>query len=316
MGFKARSADHRHLATSGSKPPRLKHQQGAQKQDFDAKLRLILDDRTRMHRLLMLEKKRRGLSAESLVFVGTKNLANYYWCAMQAVLISRKRSEEEMFFSAYIKDRLRYSFELGFIDSLPEDDEAILSIGDTISLADIESLLKRRSDVPIEKDASFSLDERIDMLEAWEKEQGTQSPFWHGEEAEVFVAEKYPTIRWNFARGGYVIVGIPDGLTEDFVYEFKMVGKSHFGKFSRPVARAQANLYGHFYRRPRRRLQFFLRDVRRVETEEGPVEIEHANATLTKFRAADAGEQPLPPRPWKCKTCPDYIKEQCPIRQD
>lgn len=316
MGFKARSTDHRHLATSGGKPPRPKHQQRARKQDFDAELRLILDDRTRMHHLLTLEKKRRGLGAESLVFVGTRNLANYYWCAMQAVLISRKRSEEEMFFSVYIEDRLRYSFELGFIDSLPEGDGAILHIGDTISLADIESLLKRRPDALIEKDASFSLDERIDMFKVWEKEQGSQSPFRRGEEAEAFVAEKYPTIRWNFARGGYVIIGIPDGLTEDFVYEFKMVGKAAFAKFSRPVARAQANLYGYFYHRPRRRLQFFLRDVRRVETEEGPVEIEHANATLAKFRAADAGEQPLPPKPWKCKTCPDDIKEQCPIRQD
>ena len=46
-------------------------------------------------------------------------------------------------------------------------------------------------------------------------------PMIRGEFLETTKAEQYPTIRWNFEWDDYVIVGIPDGITNNFVYEFK-----------------------------------------------------------------------------------------------
>jgi len=94
----------------------------------------------KLERLLSLEKERRGLKREKLVFVGMANVAQYYWCAMQAVLKSRKN--EPGFFAAYLGDRIQYARDLGLVDRLPESDEALLSVGDEITLSDVEGLLR------------------------------------------------------------------------------------------------------------------------------------------------------------------------------
>ena len=71
----------------------------------------------RRDRLLLLETERRGASKDALVFVGIVNVANSHWCRMKSVLQSR--SEEWMFFDAYLRDRLLYAYLLGMIRKLP-----------------------------------------------------------------------------------------------------------------------------------------------------------------------------------------------------
>lgn len=53
-------------------------------------------------------------------------------------------------------------------------------------------------------------------------------PKLRGAVYEELLAEKYPTIRWNFSWENYVVVGVPDGITDDFVYEFKLPEASFF----------------------------------------------------------------------------------------
>ena len=77
------------------------------------------------------------------MFVGIANVAGYYWCAMQAVLKSRN---DLAFFAAYVYDRASYSLQLGLINKMPKSDEALLNVGNEIPLADIESLLKKRTE--------------------------------------------------------------------------------------------------------------------------------------------------------------------------
>src|SRR5205823_11974501 len=71
-------------------------------------------------------------------------------------------------------------------------------------------------------------------------------------------AERHPTIRWNFSWGPYVLVGVPDGLTDAFVYEFKTTRSDYLGRLLKPVATAQADLYGRFFRRPVKRVQTYV----------------------------------------------------------
>src|SRR5690349_8598646 len=77
-------------------------------QDVEALLERALRDPLP---LLRAEKKRRGLPADSLVFISVAWVAKYYWCAEQAVLASRDR--EYMFFGAYLEDRVLAAIKLG-----------------------------------------------------------------------------------------------------------------------------------------------------------------------------------------------------------
>jgi len=54
--------------------------------------------------------------------------------------------------------------------------------------------------------------------------------------------ERYPSVRWNLDWKEYV-VGIPNGITDRFVYEFKTSDNlGFFRKWVRPVAMAQGDL--------------------------------------------------------------------------
>ncbi|MEM4004159.1 MAG: hypothetical protein QXM43_00825 [Desulfurococcaceae archaeon] len=57
-----------------------------------------------LEKLLLLEKKKRGVGEDELVFVGMANVSSYYWCAAKSFLISK--AEELKFFHAYLYDRI------------------------------------------------------------------------------------------------------------------------------------------------------------------------------------------------------------------
>ncbi len=93
---------------------------------IEAKITDIFANIKRIENLFILEKTRRGINKDSLLFIGMANIAEYYWCAMKALLKSRRN--ELRFFQVYLEDRLRYSHELGLIDKLPKTDKDLLSI--------------------------------------------------------------------------------------------------------------------------------------------------------------------------------------------
>ncbi len=281
-----------------------------------------------LEKLLALEKERRGIETNELLFIGMADTAKYNWCAMQSVLINREM--ELAFFGAYLSDRINYSLELGLIDTIPKEKEKLLDIGDEITLDDIEKLLLKRA----EKKKDMDVDEVIVIPPSLEK---IDSPDKMGillhilEEGEIpkqaieklpsteagmllhmRKSENYPSIRWNFPWRDYVVVGIPDGITDTFVYEFKTTGKYGFLRFVRPVAFAQADLYGYFFRRDKKRVQIYVRGKDKVFTWMERVDTANAIKTLQKFREIDKeGKNPPPPRAWKCKPC--RFKEICII---
>jgi hypothetical protein len=296
----------------------------------------------RLGALLAVEKKRRGLPEDRLLFVGLANVALVHWCAMQAVLKSRARESES--FAAYLHDRLVYASRLRLAQELPQADKDILAVGGSITLADVETLLRQEAEAKRQRDERSGGARGRWLCEDSQDKEGRRTrlinpalPDWEqtlyreeaaaegirligleddprrrGELLQADKAERHPTIRWNFSWERYVLVGTPDGITGGFVYEFKTTRNAYLGGISKPVATAQADLYGRFFRRPVKRVQTYIMEEGRMDTSETPVDEPRAKATLAIFRQVDEGALPRPPSPtWKCKKC-DF-RAQCPI---
>jgi len=267
----------------------------------------------KIEELLQLEKDRRGLNKDKLVFIGMADVANFWWCARKSLL---KNKEMELgFFGAYLRDRINYSFHLKGssqmpnIDELPKSPDELLDIGNEITFKDIEKLLKERAEISetMRLVVSF-VDPHTGRSIPFER----LSPMQRGEVLEIRKAERYPTIRWNFVWEDYVVVGMPDGITGTFVYEFKSTRNRFLIKFVKPVALTQADLYGYFFKRDKKRVQVYIMESDMTETWEEKVDKSRATETLRRFKNIDEGEKPPSPRKWKCKVC--KLKEKCKAR--
>jgi hypothetical protein len=285
-------------------------------------LRNIVSNEETLRKLLVLEKQRRGVPQEQLIFLGMANVAGYKWCAKQALFKSREN--ESMVFASYLLDRILYAERLGLIDSLPRKTKALLDIGDEITLEDVETLLKKEAPSPVRFDATvtdvqgqkmmvinpdLSSSQRV-YYEALAMKQGIPvvssnevPPELRGMMLETSQSEGYPTIRWNFPWDTYVVVGVPDGITDTFVYEFKTTRNGFLQGFQKPVALVQADLYGLFFRRGIKRVQIYVLDDQETKTWEEAVDKESAESLLKDFARATTGWEPPSPRPWKCKRC-------------
>jgi len=297
----------------------------------------------KLGKLLLLEKERRGIDYRQLLFVGMADIAGYYWCAMKSLL--KNTEMETAFFGAYLQDRLVYSHQLGHIDRLPKKIEEWLEFGDEIRFEDIEVLLRKKAEDRTSRPSTSEI--RIEFIdhmdddgivirlinpklspqekEYYEQEaqaKGIRAFSWdspmappklRGEMMQVTKAEHYPTIRWNFAWRNYMVVGVPDGITESFVYEFKTTRSSFLANYYlKPVALAQADLYGYFFRRPNKRVQIYIMDEGKTQKFDEPVSEQNALKTLSDFERLDKGELPKLPKPWKCKRC--EFADSCPVK--
>jgi len=227
--------------------------------------------------LLREEMRRRDGDTSRLVFVGTHNVAQYWWCAMYSVL--KSRANEIEFFAAYLEDRLAYALKLGRITKIPRKRTDVLSAGHDITLSDMQQLHPR------------TLESR-DIL--------------HDPDPASF--------RWSFSWDRYVIVGNPDGLARDTVLERKTAANDYFAKtVARPVGRTQADLYGFFFGRSRKIVEIKVSEGGSGLNLDEEVDSTRAVETLRKFRAVDDGGTPIPPKAEKCRRC--EFKDSCSISQ-
>lgn len=301
--------------------------------DIKAKTRELINDKEKIESLLLLEKERREVHKDNLLFVGMANIAGYFWCATRAVLKSKINENE--FFAAYLFDRISYSHELGLLKRLPKSSESLLDIGNEITNDDVEELLREKTQLMKHGSMIFEAKELTDVYgerimiinpdlpseqkkwyEIKSKAKGIriadpeEFPKLRGEFLQTTKAEQYPSIRWNFERGKYVIVGVPDGITDRFVYEFKTTRNKFLMCFTKPVALTQANLYGYFFRRSEKRIQIHIVEEGTTETWQTNVDRAKALTVLKNFGRVDAGWVPPLPKKWKCKSC-EY-KQVCP----
>ncbi len=307
--------------------------------DIESKMSEILRDSKQLERLLALEKQRRGVSATGLIFIGMHNVAQHWWCTQQAVL--KSRTNEIEFFAAYLNDRIEYDHRLGFVDKLPRRHEALLDIGSKITLADVQKLLKEEKGVEPLIDVGpttvmwdvvddqgkpirvINPDLPSEEKEYWEKRSKNEGmrvisietlpPKLRGEILHSSRSEIYPTIRWNFPWDKYTVIGVPDGITNKFVYEYKTTKSRFLLNYVKPVAFAQADLYGYFFQRPNKRVQIQVIEENVTETHEEAVNSTRAKDTLAAFAQVEARGLARPPKAWKCKGC-DF-RATCPISQ-
>ena len=287
---------------------------------------------SRLKRLLSMEKKRRGTEKDSLVFIGVYNLAAYFWCGLNSYYKSLE--EEFKFFATYVTDRLRYSLTFGLASNIPTTDSEVLTIGDELHFDHLEDLLSIRKKsssklgiITLAQDVvdpngkrkrilnPFLDDNERDAIRSLPDSHVTETgninrfPFLRGKFYQESKAEKYPTIRWNFPYKQFVVVGVPDGITDTFVYEFKVTRNKFLFSFLKPVALMQADIYGYFFQRTIKRVQIFITEENRLETFEEEVNKQKVEQLLDNYRKLISGWVPPKPRQWKCKNC--SFRERC-----
>jgi CRISPR/Cas system-associated exonuclease Cas4 (RecB family) len=252
-------------------------------------------------KLLQEAKKVLGLQENKLVFIGMANLAKYYWCAWHSYLKSIER--EVGFFEAYLEDILQNAQDLGLLDKIPNDVKDILEIGNIIQLRDIHNLLKKCSVVYPTKKTKKEITKHL-LTE--------HDPMKKGEYYQILFAEKYPSIRWNYRYKDIIVIGVPDGITESFAYEFKYTSKKKDLERTKRTAELQADLYGYFFNLPNKRVQIYCEEEKEVYTYVSLIKHEEVNDLFMKWAAMINGELPKKPMPWKCIKC-EY-KKKCNLR--
>lgn len=141
--------------------------------------------------------------------------------------------------------------------------------------------------------------QRVDVV----KENKTNL-FLLGKEFEKEKAEKYPTIEKHFTFGERILIGIPDGVTKDFCYEFKRTTTLFWYPFHKPVALAQANLYSFLFKKSRIRVQIYILETDTIETFEQKTDRKEALLLLRDMEGLLENKiKPFPPRKCKCLTC-------------
>lgn len=295
--------------------------------------RLVINEQKAMQKiseLLLVEKERRNAKKNQLVFIGMADVAEFYWCASKSLFSNKEM--EPAFFVSYLQDRIVYADMLDYVTELPANPEELLSIGGNIMFNDVEKLLKMRAKMLAEKQAKRSpppipilipsendgqlkgvaLNPALPEEEKRRLVKGLAQagvptididPRLRGRILEFYKRERYPTIRWNFEWESYVVVGVPDGITDAFVYEFKTTRNRFLMTYLKPVAFAQGDLYGHFFKREKKRVQIYIMEEGKTETWDVEANTVNALELLQKFKEMDEGKKFPPPREWKCKRC-------------
>jgi hypothetical protein len=285
-------------------------------------------------KLLEAEKRRRGVSVGDLLFIGMADTASFYWCPMKSLLANIDM--EPQFFASYLHDRLLYSLKLGYVKKLPRSEKEILLVGEEITFDDVEKLLKDKENRELGEpppyitlsthtpkgqlkvmvlNPSLSPELKVKLTKSAEKKRikvvslDDAPPKLRGMVYEEFLAERYPTIRWNFRWENYVVVGVPDGISDEFVYEFKTTGSEFLLDHIERSALAQGDLYGYFFRRKNKRVQIYVVDKKETFTWHEEVNEADAVSLLRAFKQLDETHEFLLPEKWKCSHC-DF-KEQC-----
>jgi hypothetical protein len=254
--------------------------------------------------LLALEKHRRNLPPDSLVFVSMHDVAQFWWCPMYAVRKNQKFEVE--FFGAYLQDRIDYAQRLGLLKAKPRTATDILAIGADITLLQVESLFlgTRSVSVPQVRPKNAQVQDGREQI---------GSEYSSGKRAQAEFAEVYGTFRWNFPWKEFTVVGVPDGLSADLVYEFKSTKNRRGLDRTMRIASTQADLYGLFFNRQRKRVQVLVMEDECVETLDAVVDHDNAVFVLERVRSIAHGEVAQPPESFKCRFCD--VAEGCPIRQ-
>jgi CRISPR/Cas system-associated exonuclease Cas4 (RecB family) len=121
---------------------------------------------------------------------------------------------------------------------------------------------------------------------------------------QLIKSERYNTIEKYFKYKNRIFIGVPDGVTDKFCYEFKSAMNQFWSYFIKPVGITQANLYSFFFKKSNIRVQIYHRDTGKVELIEQACDIEKAKTDLKTVNGLLSGRlKPIPPNKVKCSIC-------------
>jgi CRISPR/Cas system-associated exonuclease Cas4 (RecB family) len=263
---------------------------------FEKQVSNLVANTEHLKTLLTLEKQRRNVPVDTLVFAGASIIADYYWCAWQSKYKSRRG--ELNYFATYLENRLNYSNLLGYSSRIPKNDEALLTVGDNITFDDIKQLLQHNSQLAV-------VDKPKDEESGMSIVLSESSPSIRGAILHEELAEKHPTISWHFTWDKYVILTVPDGITDEYIYEFKTIKSKNYISFSKPIANAQAEIYALQWNRPKKRIQYYIMQDETFQTTESQTDRAIAEKLFCLFRELHQNPKPVIPLPvaFKCKSC-------------
>ncbi len=258
-----------------------------------------------LQELIILEKQRLGFDDNKLVFISAGDLSRFYWCPMQTYfsLIDHELDK----FSGYLQDKIEYSIKLNKLKQVPKTKQQLLSIGDDINLDDIFELLKQ-------EEYQNKVSDK-DIQNAKQELKKCKLPQEKGHHLETIYAKKYPQIHWVTKYDDFIFTCAPDGIGNDFVYEFKSSKNRYFSKQSIQKAKLQADMYCICFNKKIKVIDQLILSENKIESIEEKVDINTLNEILTSIRHIIKGNFPNPPKErFKCINC-EY-KSKCTIKNN
>jgi len=135
---------------------------------------------------------------------------------------------------------------------------------------------------------------------------------WRGNYLHGTIAEKYDKVLKYFSWKDYILIASPDGITDEFCYEFKSVSSKNMSYYMKHVAINQAMLYSYFFKRPYYRVQMYIQDIDETVTIQKKVNTKKAEEILINMDKLLKGKiKPVPPKQFKCNVC--SYKKKCTI---
>ena len=257
-----------------------------------------------LNELLILEKKRLGFKEEDLVFISAGDFSRFYWCSMQAYFAMRKN--EVYKFSGCLQDRIEYSIKLGKLDKIPKNKEELLLIGRDISLKDIFDLMKREE---------YQNKIGDDVVENARQElEKNKSPQERGHLLETIYARKLPQLHWFVRFDDFIFTCEPDGIGENYVYEFKSSKNRYFSVSSIEKAKLQSDIYAICFDKENKLIeQLIISKNNKIEIIKEEVDIKRVGLVINSLKEIISAKLPkLPKEKFKCRGC-EYKKE-CQVK--
>lgn len=257
--------------------------------------------------LMKLEKIRLGFNPSDLVFVSTGDFSKFHWCPMQAyfALIDHELDK----FLGYLQDKIEYSIKLDkltlqTIPNNPKSPQKLLQIGDDITLQDISKLLKRTeyANIPTQQQ----------IIDAKENLKKCTLQTQRGHYLETIYAKKYPQIHWFVKYKNFIFTCEPDGITNDFVYEFKSSKNRYFANHTKRKAQLQSDIYAICFNKTSKTIDQLIISENKIETIEESLNKERLDSVIKAIKNIIAGNLPKAPlEKFKCRVC--MYRNKCEI---
>ena len=216
-----------------------------------------------------------------IVFLGAANISQINWCELYTYY--KCKDEELKFMAVYFNDVVKYSELLNEFPLKNYKIKTLFNLDIAITVEEILSLINTNSIYGL-----HIIDNKpINKLEK-------------GKNYHMTKAEQYKTVRWHLKQDDRIIIGVPDGIENDFVYEFKSTKNV---KKMKGTALLQANIYAFMFNKTDIRVQIYDYIKNELYTYEEQRNKDNMLEILKRIENIENGNVPTNLIQYKCKGC-------------